>query len=239
MDAIPALPFPARSTSLRRAVRFPRVSVRFGGRRASAEPAPTGPVVTIHADPGCDGAALAGRVAAHLGVPVLDDEIPDRVAAALGIAPADARTLDGTAPSPLLQAVLWSGFVNPSPEILGAVAEADIITRCFHQTEEVIRDAVASGDGVVVVGRGAAFVLAGHPTVLHVRLTGAAQDRAERLGVESLAPADRAAVRYVRHGFRATLADEAFHLVLDDRETGIDVLVAAAARQRLAVRSAG
>ena len=135
--------------------------------------------------------------------------------------------------------MLWSGFVTPSPEILGAVSEADVITRCFHQTEDVIREAAATGDGVVVVGRAAAFVLAGHPSALHVRLTAPALLRAARLGLASAEAADRAAARMVRHGYRAALADDAFHLVVDDREAGIEVLVAAAARQRHAVAARG
>lgn len=239
MHAYPAFPAPVRSAWRRRALRLPRSVTRFGGSRPAPGAVPAGLVVTLHADPGCDASSLARRVAPHLGVPVLDGDLPVRVADALGIPLADALTLDGTAPSPLLQAVLWSGFVTPSPEILGAVAEADVITRCFHQTEDVIREAAADGDGVVVVGRAAAFVLAGHPTALHVRLTAPGPLRAARLGLASIDAADRAAARVVRHGYRAVLADEAFHLVLDDREEGIEVLVAAAARQREAVAARG
>ncbi len=239
MTAIPALPLPSRTLSWRRAIRLPRTVTRFGGGRPAPVAPTNGVVVTIHADAGCDAARLAERVAAQLGVPVLDEQIPSLVAAALGIPDDDARTLDGTAPSPLLQAVLWSGCMSPCPEILGAASEADVITRCFHQTEEVIRDAAAGDAGAVIVGRAAAFVLAGHPTALHVRLGAPADHRAARLGVASTVAADRAAERSVRHGYRTALDDGAFHHVVDERDADLDVLVAAAARQRHAVATRG
>lgn len=234
MTTLP-LPVPALAPwSLRRAVRLPRAVPRLGGRRPSTPdpgPLPT-PVVTVHADPGCDVGTFARAVAESLGVRLLDDDLPARVAAAEGVPVVDVAILDGTAPSPLLQAVLWSGFTSPSPEILGAVAEADLITRCFHRTEDVIREAAA--DGAVVVGRAGMLVLAGHPTAVHVRVTAPDECRAAALGGdEARAVADRAVDRLLRHGYRTRLADVAFDLVVERADDDAVHLAVAAARLRL------
>lgn len=238
MNAIPVPLRPIPSFSLRRAVRLSRSVPLTGGHRRTPPPddaAEHGPVVTVHTDPGCDGADFARRVADALGVPMLDDEIPARVAAAEGVALADAIALDGRAPSPMLQAVLWSGFTTPCPEIIGAAAEADLVTRCFHRTEDVIREAAADARGAVIVGRAAARVLAGHPSTVHVRLTAPDDVRADRLGgADALAAADEAVARYLRHGYRTRLDRVVFDLVVDRLDERDVALVAAVSANRRA-----
>ena len=200
-------------------------------------------VVTISASYGAGGGYVGPAVAERLGVAFLDRAIPVAVANDLGIPVHDAvsrdekvrgwlsRLLSATAP------MSAEYMVDPNHDRSILVSD-DQVLRC---TEGAIRKAVHP-DGGVILGRGAAIVLADRPGAFHVRLDGDPERRlrqamalrriSESEARAAMARNDKARMTYVRHfyGEDATRSEH-YHLVLDSTqvplETCVDVIVSA------------
>jgi Cytidylate kinase-like family len=188
------------------------------------------PGVTISAGYGAGGSVIAPRVAAVLGLPLLDRAISSRVAARLRVTVAEAR--DGAvrrslpdrfieALAPLAAGVLASNAdaapAEPAVPVSDAAAFRD-------QAEAIIRAALAGG--AVILGRAGAAALRDEPGVLRVRLFGPAPGRvAQAMRIESVDEAtarerlpevDRARAHYVRRLYRCDIDDPAlYHLQID------------------------
>jgi cytidylate kinase len=184
-------------------------------------------VVTISATFGARGARIAPEVAERLGVPFIDRAIPYSVAAEIGCTLEEALAHDEHAERGIGR--ILAGAARLPDLTLGGmdifrsgagVPESEFVAH----TERVIRETLEHGG--VILGRAAQVVLAGHASVLHVRLDGPRDRRlaqvrrsmeitareAERL----LDDADRARATYVRHFYRADPASSALYdLVID------------------------
>src|SRR3954469_11950758 len=128
-------------------------------------------VVTISASYGAGGSEIGPRVAERLGAPFIDRAVPVAVARALDISVEEASAVEENAPSRL-----WSLFAGLAPLASGmSVPRPDGATgserQLLEQTGRQIRKVAESGS-CVILGRGAAVVLADHPQALHVRLDG-------------------------------------------------------------------
>jgi cytidylate kinase len=131
------------------------------------------PIVTISRQFGAGGSSVAGLVASELGAEVVDKKLIEEVARRLSIRPSDVEAEDER-PRTLLERLVRSfsvlepgfgmGWTPPYPDPLYD-SRKDII----HLTENVIRE-VAEGGNVVIVGRGAGFVLRDRPGVYRVFL---------------------------------------------------------------------
>jgi cytidylate kinase len=131
------------------------------------------PIVTISRLYGAGGSSVAAIVAAALGAEVLDKELIEEVAARLALRPSEVADQEER-PRTLLERLVRSfsslepgmgaGWTPPYPDPL-----FDPRKEIIHLTEEVIREAAASGN-VVIVGRGAGFVLRQNPNVFRVFL---------------------------------------------------------------------
>ncbi len=131
------------------------------------------PIVTISRQYGAGGSSVAVIVAAALGAEVLDKELIEQVAARLALRPSEVADQEER-PRTLLERLVRSfsslepgmgaGWTPPYPDPL-----FDPRKEIIHLTEEVIREAAASGN-VVIVGRGASFVLRQNPNVFRVFL---------------------------------------------------------------------
>ena len=131
------------------------------------------PIVTISRQFGAGGSSVAGLVASELGAEVVDKKLIEEVAKRLSIRPSDVEAEDER-PRTLLERLVRSfsvlepgfgmGWTPPYPDPLYD-SRKDII----HLTENVIRE-VAEGGNVVIVGRGAGFVLRDRPGVYRVFL---------------------------------------------------------------------
>ncbi|MFI6577246.1 AAA family ATPase [Nocardiopsis sp. NPDC050513] len=221
-----------------------------------------GPVVTISATFGAGGAVIGPAVAARLGVPFLDRAIPSAVAAHIGCSLEEALRHDGRSPGGL-ERLLASAARLPTVTLGGVdtalTGPTDDQGRLLYdhefveETERVIGEVGHSGG--VVLGRGAAVVLAGHPTALHVRVDG---DRSARLRrarelfesgnrdevggydwcdtaptLRLLDDNDRARTAYVRRFYRVDPASpDLYHVLLDGTaftiEACVDIVVRAA-----------
>jgi cytidylate kinase len=195
----------------------------------------SGPVrtITISASYGAGGDEVSRRVAELLSLPFLDRAIPVEVAEELA-APLDQVLSEEASGHNGVGDVLAGlargvGPVAPSPAA-DAEGEGDA-ERFRRQTEAVIRRLASQGG--VILGRGAAIILADRDDVLRVRLDGPAELRVQRVaeltGID-LATArrdqrhtDRARQVYLRHFYDADPADPGLYDVwIDTTAVGPD-----------------
>jgi cytidylate kinase len=201
-------------------------------------------LVTLSAAYGAGGSELAPRLAERLGVPFLDRAIPSGVAERLAVPMAEAAQHDDAIGGLLARVALR---LAPIGQAFGATASAGAMTvpddDYRRATEAIIREQAATGDGVIL-GRGAALVLADVGGALHVRLDGPREARVEQgmrlhqvdreTAERRLRATDHARETYVRHFYRADARDPAhYHLVIDSATLALDTvldLIALAAR---------
>lgn len=169
------------------------------------------PVITISRQFGTAGVLIARELAERFDAEFLDREIVALVAERSGIPEAEAEGYDERLPS------LWqriaAALATSAPEIAMPPLPAEVMpATAMHErlaqiTRAVIEEAAARGNAVIV-GRGAAFILRGHPAALHVQLHA---DPDARVGylmtrVEELPPdvrPDEASVRELCRSFDA------------------------------------
>jgi cytidylate kinase len=169
-------------------------------RRREQAQEPEMPIVTISRQYGAGGSSVAGIVAAKLGAEVVDKTLIETVARRLEIAPSDVAA-EEERPRPLLDRLVRSfsalepgmgvGWSPPYPDPMFDPHKAII-----ELTEQVINEVAASGN-VVIVGRGAGFVLHGRAGVFRVFLR-APEDARVRVLMERLGLGD-AEVRRKMH----------------------------------------
>ena len=130
-------------------------------------------VVTISRQYGAGGSSVAASVAARIGAEVLDKKLIEQVAARLSMEPEDVEH-EEERPRTLLERLvrsfgsfeppMGSGWSPPYPDPL-----FDPRKEIVELTEQVVREAAATGN-VVIVGRGAGFILKDLPGLLRVFL---------------------------------------------------------------------
>ena len=131
------------------------------------------PIVTISRQYGAGGSSVAGIVAASLGAEVVDKKLIEEVANRLSIRPSDVEA-ETERPRTLLESLvrsfsalepgLGTGRTPPYPDPLFDPRKAII-----ELTEQIINE-VADGGNVIIVGRGAGFVLRDRPGIFRVFL---------------------------------------------------------------------
>lgn len=129
-------------------------------------------LVTISAAYGALGSEVGRRLADRLDVPFLDRAITAGVAQRLALPLAEAESLDES-PATRVERLLASftqmgSLFGVTPALIEAPTDEATFRRA---TEDIIRQHAASGSAVIV-GRAAMIVLAEHPHVVRVRLTG-------------------------------------------------------------------
>jgi len=129
-------------------------------------------LVTISAAYGALGSEVGRRLADRLDVPFLDRAITAGVARRLALPLAEAELLDES-PGTRLERLLASfAEMGSLFGVTPVSTEEPTDEATFRRaTEEIIRQQAASGSAVIV-GRAAMIVLAEHPHVVRVRLTG-------------------------------------------------------------------
>jgi cytidylate kinase len=131
------------------------------------------PIVTISRQYGAGGSSVAAIVADKLGAEVLDKKLIEEVAARLTLRPSEVADQEERPRTHLerlvrsfstLEPGMGAGWTPPYPDPL-----FDARKEIIQLTEQVIREAAAGGN-VVIVGRGAGFVLRENPAVFRVFL---------------------------------------------------------------------
>jgi cytidylate kinase len=139
----------------------------MGTRNFAMMPAPIH-VITVEREYGSHGAEFAHDLAAHLGWRLLDSELVYAAAKVAGVEPEQAAKLDEHLDPWYYRygKVFWHDSVYSATNI------SDDKIFDSHRMGELVRqeilEAAASGEKCVLVGRGAACALAGHPGCFHV-----------------------------------------------------------------------
>lgn len=143
------------------------------------------PIVTISRTFGAGGSPIGLILATRLGAEFVDRKIVAAVAARSGISEAEARGYDEQVRSvwQRVAAALTAGRTElavPLPPTDEADAGMGVEERLAKLTKAVIQEEAAHGNAVIV-GRGGAFFLRGHPNVLHVQVHAPLETRVRNL----------------------------------------------------------
>jgi chloramphenicol 3-O-phosphotransferase len=202
------------------------------------------PLVTISAAYGALGGEVGRAVASELDVPFLDRAIPAAVAEALAVPIEEVESRD-EALAGFLERLLGT-FVMMGGMYGGAVlpwGEVPDEAAFRAATEEIIRKHAQSGAGVIL-GRAGMIVLADHPHVVRVRLSGPLEARIEQavrrygLSHEDARRQERendgARAAWVQRFYGRNVTDPTLYdLVINATKFGVEecvALIAAAAR---------
>ncbi len=193
-------------------------------------------VVTISASYGALGSEVGHAVAAQLDVPFLDRAIPAAVAAKLAVTLEEAETRDEALAGFVDR--LLSSFVMMGSVYGSAVPPVDVPDEAAFRaaTEQAILDHASSGSAVIL-GRAGMIVLAAHPHVLRVRLSGPTEARiaqaVARYGLDletarrEQRENDDARAAWVRRLYGRDLTDPSLYdLVINATRFGVDDCVA-------------
>ncbi len=190
-------------------------------------------LITMSREYGAGGAAVARAVAQRLGWRLIDNQVVDEIARRAGLSPeevAEREERGATFPERLARALVAS-----TPEVLGPVTidspEVDE-ARLKQITEQVVADACAAGDAVMV-GRAAVAVIGRRDDAMHVRLVASQAHRvrtvAARLGISEdeaerrVKNVDSHRARYHKQWYDRDWADpHSYHLVLQTEWLGLD-----------------
>jgi cytidylate kinase len=137
-------------------------------------------VITISRQFGAGGWTLGKRLCEHFGFELITEQVIDDLARKAKISPDWLKAVEMEATSKLLDAissVASTGlfFRSPSAEAEGYERKRyiEFLTR--------VMGTMADKGGYVLVGRGAQFVLKGHPKAVHIMLAGEYEDRVQFL----------------------------------------------------------
>lgn len=205
------------------------------------------PVVTISGAYGAGGALVGPRVADRLGVTFWDRAISAAIAAELAEHPERVNAVEDDLARGIGH---WISLFAPAGAAYAAYAGIPVpdavwgcIEASYKERLAVVFRSVAE-HGAVILGRGAAIVLAGHPGALHVRLDGPLEARIAQVvdlgGLNESAArraqnqTDTARHRYVHRLYHADVADHRhYHLWIDATAvplaTCVEIIVGAVA----------
>jgi cytidylate kinase len=206
-------------------------------------------IVTISRAYGAGGLAVAEGLASALGYALLAEELTTTVAARMGTSPEAAS--QATAQPSLSERILGSlGAGTAELQAPDAPRPGDFDEALRSEIERTIRERAAQGN-VVILGRGAGYMLAGTPGLFRAFLTGAREWRIGRVmdafgksREESIADLDRIDAtrrKTAKERFKVHWGDASFYdMTLDVSTFDIDGSVAvllAAIRAAEAVRT--
>jgi CMP/dCMP kinase len=197
-------------------------------------------IVTISRQVGAGGAALGKAVATRLGFQYADRDILDEAARVLEASADDLEDLEernegfwNRVGHMFVRGTVDAPYVIPWPPI---VAEPEL----FEVETTIVREIAARGDAVIV-GRGAAYTLAGHPGLFRLFLHAPVQSRIDRVveehqladataAAEMVARFDQQRARFVhaltgRSWCDAALYDLSLNTAVVDLEMAVDITV--------------
>ena len=208
-------------------------------------------IITISRQYGAGGADVARRVAERLGWRVVDNEFIERVAARAGLTPQEVAEREERAPG-FLDRLAWAltaasaEMTLASGETLAKIEEPQLV----RITESVVAEIAREGRAVLV-GRGAAAVLASQERTVHVLVVAPVPIRVERIAGRlgcsleearrKLHETDARRARYHKEYYGREWADPVnYHMVINTGFLGIegtaDIVVREAGRRGWAVR---
>ncbi|HLJ66350.1 MAG TPA: cytidylate kinase-like family protein [Chloroflexota bacterium] len=174
-------------------------------------------VITISRQDGSLGDEIARDVAEKLGLRLVGQEMINEVAQRLGVSPGAVTNRDEREPGLAAELVRTMRRLYPATVSTGH-DESDVVDESSYL--QMIRQLIwelARGDDVVIVGRGASFILGRNPDILHVLLVAPLEIRVERVmaaegigqrtAAQRIREVDASRARYIRHHYGANWLD--------------------------------
>ncbi len=203
--------------------------------------------ITISREYGSGGGEIATRLATRLGWQLIDHEVVVQVAHELGISEAEAEARDERVEG-LVSRILTSMQLFEPAALVAAPVPVPVVsdTRTYAEALRRVVEGAANTGHVVIVGRGAQFLLANRRDVLHVRVVTPLDLRVayvmRREGLDQAAARarvqlkDRDRVRYLqaqcqRHPDDPHLYDLVVNTGIIDLESMVDLITLALARK--------
>jgi cytidylate kinase len=180
------------------------------------------PVITVSRQYGSSGDEIAQAAADQLGMRLVGQDMLIEVAQRLGVTESQLtgrEERDSNVVADLVRTMrrLYPATVPQSTQDEGI--EVDEATY-LQVTRQVVLEIARNGD-VIILDRGAAFILAGNPDVLHVLLVAPLPRRIEavmatekvdrRQALQRIKSADAGRNKYIRHYYRANWLDIAHY----------------------------
>ncbi len=132
--------------------------------------------VTISREYGSGGGEIAVQLSRRLGWKLVDHEVVEQVASALGVSEADAEAHDEHSDSLILR-VLSNIGLTLAPVAMDVPVPATIEIDAYDEARRRIVEAAVEAGHTIIVGRGAQVLLAAHLDVLHVRVVAPLEKR--------------------------------------------------------------
>ncbi len=173
-------------------------------------------VVTISRHFGAGGHTLGERLCERFDFRLADASVVDRLARNEKLSPSFLNAMEKEASSKLLSAIstlVSRGIFYKHP---GSPAEKDDRQKYISFLTDVFT-AMANEGGYVIVGRGAQFILKGHPKAIHVLLVADYESRVSFLMEQhNTSRSEAEKTIRTRERERATLASRLFEADIDD-----------------------
>ncbi len=173
-------------------------------------------VVTISRHFGAGGHTLGQMLCERFDFRLADASVVDRLARNAKLSPDWLNAMEKEASSPLLSMIstlVSGGIFYKHP---GSPAEKDDRQKYIAFLTQIFT-AMANEGGYVIVGRGAQFVLKGHPKAIHVLLVADYESRVSFLmGQHKISRSDAEKTIRAREKERTALASRLFDTDIDD-----------------------
>jgi cytidylate kinase len=172
--------------------------------------------VTISRHFGAGGHSLAEKLCERFGFHLVDDSVVEKLAIKHKLSPNWLNTVEKEASSTLLSilsSTVSRGLFYRTP---GSMPERDERKKYISFLADIFK-AMATGGGYVIVGRGAQFILKGHPRTIHVLLVAEYESRVDFLVTHhQLSRSEAASMIRDREKKRTTMASCLFNADIDD-----------------------
>jgi cytidylate kinase len=175
------------------------------------------PVITLSRQVGSLGDEIGRAVSIRLGIRLVDQDILSEIGQRLGVPATRVSHRDERDPNIVSELVRTMRRLYPATVTPATSDNTELDPASYLQvTRQVIWEVARTGD-VVIVGRGASFVLGEHPDTLHVLVVAPVDVRVERLMAtdglsetqarKRVAESDSSRARYIRRFYHANWLD--------------------------------
>src|SRR3984885_3333274 len=189
-------------------------------------------LITIEREYGCGAAAIAARLADHLGWKLWDHLITEEIARVAQVEPSAVKRCDERMDSRFhrFAKTFWRGSYERSSTLSGQMFDTDRMMAMMQET----MNRIGREGNAVIVGRGAPFFLREHPAAFHVFLYAPRSEKLRRIvadrhseaeAIELVDSIDRERIAYVKHYFNADWPTRSLYHVMLNTAVGNESVV--------------
>ncbi len=143
---------------------------------AGSAPASGMRAITVSREYGSGGGEIAARLAGRLGWTLVDHEVVEQVARALGVTEEEAEAYDEHSDNLISRVLSSLTLIQPAVPVAVPV-QISTASPLYDQARRKVVQAAVDAGHVVIVGRGGQVLLADRRDVLHVRVVAPLEER--------------------------------------------------------------